>query len=108
MSNLNLGLNRAGLGRLHHLERPTGSRGLELITRLLYLTQQVDAQLPANHDKPWSELEITRVQFLAHYGTPTWSISKALGRTEAAIRDIAAENGIKLGQPRRPLFPSAN
>lgn len=46
--------------------------------------------------KPWKPTEVARLRKLAAANTPTGLIASELGRTEDAVRNKAAAEGIRL------------
>jgi hypothetical protein len=54
------------------------------------------AKKPQNHRKSWSPNQISELHRLARGNTPTRVIGLKMGRTPAAIRGKAAEEGISL------------
>lgn len=56
----------------------------------------VVAKQPANHGKPITPAVVAQVEKLAKGNTPTPVIGIKIGRTEAAVRAIAFNNGISL------------
>jgi hypothetical protein len=51
---------------------------------------------PANHGKPWTSPQVSKLQKLAKQNTPTRVIGLKLGRTEDSIRSKASDEGVSL------------
>lgn len=62
------------------------------------------AKYDRNAGKPWESSEIARLRELAQQNTPTRVIGLKLGRTEAAIRTKAYQEGISLKPVNRPPY----
>ena len=54
------------------------------------------AKTPKNHGSAWSPDDLKQLGKLAKGNTPTGLIANAMGRTEAAIRAKASEEGVSL------------
>lgn len=54
------------------------------------------AKTPPNHGKGWSDQDVRQLKDLAKQNTPTRVMGLKLGRTEDAVRQKAAENGVSL------------
>lgn len=59
---------------------------------------------PANHGKAWSAQDEQRLAQLAAKNTPTGLIGWQLGRTEAAVRSHASEQGVSLAPTNRSPY----
>ena len=54
------------------------------------------AKTPPNHSKGWTDQDVRQLKDLAKQNTPTRVMGLKLGRTEDAVRQKAAENGVSL------------
>ena len=54
------------------------------------------AKYDRNSGKPWTPQDVQQLRELARKDTPTRVIGLKLGRTEDAVRNMAAQNGISL------------
>ena len=67
-------------------------------------TRSYMAEYDRNSGKHWTAAEVATLRKLANQNTPTRVIGLKLGRTEAAVRAKASEEGISLEPHNRPPY----